>query len=168
MEEVKEEKVSFFKKHKDLIMEILRFLLVGGSATLIDWVISFVICAVTPSVMLGTLDVTHTLLATSAGFMVGLVYNYFLSVIFVYKNKKDENEGKSFKDFMVFFLISIGVLAFQLLFSFLVNDLLFVQALNWDVKFIGSLSWGYIITRVFSTAIGLVVNYILRKIFIFK
>jgi putative flippase GtrA len=60
------------------------------------------------------------------------------------------------------------VLGFQLLFIYLVNDLLFVEALGWEAIIFNNLTWGYIITKMFATVVGLVVNYILRKIFIFK
>ena len=163
-----EEKQSFFVAHKDLLLEILRFLIVGGLATLVDWIISFIVTAITPSVMIGTLDFSHTVLATACGFIVGLFVNYFLSIIWVYQNKKDENEGKSFKDFLKFALIGVLVLLFQFLLIFLVNDLLFVKALNWTTILVGELTWGYIIAKVLATAIGLVANYIFRKIFIFK
>jgi putative flippase GtrA len=161
-------KQSFFVKHKSLILEILRFLIVGGLATLVDWIISFAVSAITPSVMIGALDLTHTVFATACGFTVGLFVNYFLSIIWVYQNKKDENEGKSVKDFFKFALIGILVLLFQFLFIYLLNDLLFVKGLSWTTILTGELTWGYIIAKILATAIGLVANYILRKIFIFK
>ena len=162
------EKTSFFKKHKDLIFEFLRFLIVGGLATLIDWFVSFLFSSIIPSVMVGNLDITHTVLSTALGFTVGLFVNYFLSIVFVFKNKKDENSGKSFKDFLKFALIGVLVLLFQFLLIYLVSDLLFVSGLNWTTILLGNLTWGYIIAKVLATGIGLILNYIFRKIFIFK
>ena len=167
-ENIKTNKESFFLKHKKMILEIIRFLLVGGLATLVDWAISFFVTSITPSVMVGNLDITHTVLSTACGFSIGLLVNYFLSVVFVFKDKKDENSGKSFKDFLVFTLIGVLVLLFQFLLIYLVNDLLFVKDMEWTVILIGNLTWGYIIAKVLATAIGLVLNYIFRKIFIFK
>lgn len=167
-ENIKTNKESFFLKHKKMILEIIRFLLVGGLATLVDWAISFFVTSITPSVMVGNLDITHTVLSTACGFSIGLLVNYFLSVVFVFKDKKDENSGKSFKDFLVFTLIGVLVLLFQFLLIYLVNDLLFVKGMEWTVILIGNLTWGYIIAKVLATAIGLVLNYIFRKIFIFK
>jgi putative flippase GtrA len=160
-------KDNFFVKHKDILLEILRFLIVGGLATLIEWVIAYVIVAVFPPLRLDTWNVTEAI-GTAVGFSISLVFNYLLSVIFVFKNKKDEKEGKSFKDFLIFLLISLLVLGFQLLFIYLVNDLLFIQGLKWEAFFINNLTWGYIITKVFATVVGLIANYIFRKIFIFK
>ena len=164
-----EEKQSFFIKHKKILLEILRFLLVGGLATLIEWIIAYIVVAFLPTIIVESINwnVSGTI-GTTIGFMISLVFNYILSVIFVYKDKKDVNEGKSFKDFMIFFLISILVLAFQIIFIYLVNDLLFVKALSWNAILFKNLTWGYTITKVFATIVGLIANYIFRKIFIFK
>lgn len=159
--------MDFYKKHKDLIWEIFRFLLVGGFATIVDWSISFLVSAIFPSVYLLVWNLKDAL-STIAGFTVGLFVNYFLSIVFVFKNKKDENEGKSFKDFAIFALIGVLVLLFQILGIFLINDLLFVKLLKFDLILIDSLTWGYIIAKVIMTAIGLVLNYVFRKILIFK
>lgn len=158
---------EFFIKNKRMILEIIRFLLVGGLATLLDWGVSFLVKAILPSIMVNSWDVSGTI-STACGFIVGLFVNYFLSIIFVYKDKKDENEGKSVKDFLVFALIGVLVLLFQFLLIYLVNDLLFVKAMKFETILIGELTWGYIIAKVLATAIGLVLNYIFRKLFIFK
>lgn len=159
--------MDFYKKHKDLIWEIFRFLLVGGFATIVDWFVSFLFSAIFPSMYLLDWNFKESL-ATVAGFTVGLFVNYFLSIVFVFKNKKDENEGKSLKDFAIFALIGVLVLLFQILGIFLINDLLFVKLLNFNLILIKNLTWGYIIAKVIMTAIGLVLNYVFRKILIFK
>ena len=157
----------FYQNHRNLILEILRFLIVGGLATIIDWLVSFTVSALVPEIKISTWSVKDSL-ATLCGFIVGLLINYFLSLVFVYKNKKDENSGKSFKDFMVFTLIGVIVLLFQILFIYLLNDLLFVKVLNFNTILFANLTWGYIISKVLATAFGLILNYIGRKIFVFK
>ncbi len=157
----------FYQNHRNLILEILRFLIVGGLATIIDWLVSFTVSALLPEFKISTWSVKDSL-ATLCGFIVGLLINYFLSLVFVYKNKKDENSGKSFKDFMVFTLIGVIVLLFQILFIYLLNDLLFVKVLNFNTILFANLTWGYIISKVLATAFGLILNYIGRKIFVFK
>lgn len=157
----------FYTEHKDLLWEIFRFLLVGGLATIVDWLVSFFVSAITPDIMVSSWNVKDTL-ATLCGFSVGLIINYILSLVFVYKNKKNENSGKSVKDFFLFTVIGVIVLLFQVLFIYLLNDLLFVQVLHWEVILIKNLTFGYILSRVLATAIGLVINYLARKKFIFK
>ena len=158
---------EFLKKHKKIMLEILRFLLVGGFATLVDWGVSFLVKAIMPSIMVGSWDVAGTI-STACGFIVGLFVNYFLSIVFVFKDKKDDNEGKSFKDFMKFTIIGVLVLLFQFLLIFLINDLWFVKGMGFVTILVGELTWGYIIAKVIATAIGLVLNYTFRKILIFK
>ena len=152
-EEKKESKIKeFYNKHKDILWEIFRFLLVGGLATIVDWAICYLVEALLPSITWGNFSV-HKAIATTCGFFVGLIINYVLSLIFVYKNKKDENSGKSTKDFLIFTFIGVFTLSLSYLGVYLLSDLLPLP---------------YIIARAIMTAIGLVINYIGRKIFIFK
>ena len=69
---------------------------------------------------------------------------------------------------MVFTLIGVIVLLFQILFIYLLNDLLFVKVLNFNTILFANLTWGYIISKVLATAFVLILNYIGRKIFVFK
>ena len=157
----------FYQKNRSLILEIIRFLLVGGLATLVDWLISFLVSAYCPEWIIYSWNIKDSL-ATLCGFVVGLIINYVLSVVFVYKNKKDENSGKSFKDFLVFTLIGVIVLLFQIFFIYLLNDLLFVKLLSWNKVLFQNLTIGYLISRMLATAIGSILNYLARKKFIFK
>ncbi len=137
---------------KDLFWEIFRFLLVGGLATIIDWSICFIVEYFLPEIILGNWHIEKAI-ATTCGFVVGLIVNYILSIIFVYKNKKDENEGKSIKDFVIFTIIGVFTLGVSYLGVYILSDLINIP---------------YIIARAIMTAIGLVINYIGRKVLIFK
>ncbi len=168
-EEIKENFVKkFYHEHHDLLWEIFRFLLVGGFATLVDWGVSFLVAAILPDMFLFSTWNFKTVISTGLGFIVGLFVNYFLSIVFVFKNKKDENEGKSLKDFALFALIGVLVLLFQILGIFLIDDLFFTKGIHFTTILIGNLTWSYIIAKVVMTAVGLVLNYVFRKIFIFK
>ena len=147
-----EKKLSFYQKNKDLLWEIFRFLLVGGIATLLDWAASIGSEMVLPDMVFGEFHLEKAI-ATTIGFTLGLIVNYVLSIIFVYKNKKDEKEGKSVKDFVIFTLVGVFVLLLSYLGIFLMSDLLKVP---------------YFIARIIMTLIGLVINYLGRKILIFK
>ncbi len=144
--------MSFYNKHRDILWEIFRFLLVGGLATIVDWGICYIVEFLMPEIILGKWHVEKSI-ATTCGFVVGLVVNYTLSIVFVYKNKKDEKEGKSFKDFMIFTLIGLFTLGVSYLGVYLLSDLAGLP---------------YIFARAIMTLIGLVINYLGRKILIFK
>ncbi len=144
--------MSFYNKHRDILWEIFRFLLVGGLATIVDWGICYIVEFFMPEIIFGKWHVEKSI-ATTCGFVVGLVVNYILSIVFVYKNKKDEEEGKSVKDFIVFTLIGLFTLGVSYLGVYLLSDLAGLP---------------YIFARAIMTLIGLVINYLGRKILIFK
>lgn len=156
------EKVQESKKQnkKDLFWEIFRFLLVGGLATVVDWAVCFVAEMLLPEMIVGNWHVEKSI-ATTCGFTIGLIVNYILSIVFVYKHKKDENEGKSVKDFIIFTLIGVFTLGVSYLGVYLISDVWFKDLTIWIVS-------SYMFARAIMTAIGLVINYIGRKILIFK
>lgn len=152
-EQEKEKGIRFFyRRHRALIWEIFRFLVVGGLATLVDWVVCYFADLWIPEIKCGNWSVDKTL-ATTCGFICGLILNYVLSIVFVYRNKKDESEGKSVRDFLVFTVIGVGTLLISYLGIYLLSDLC---------------SIAYMIARIIMTAVGLVLNYLGRKFLIFK
>lgn len=154
-----EKTTKFFKEHKNA-GEILRFVIVGGIATLIDMFVmgvvmylmqksiytSFVnvfISAPTPSTL-------ATIVGTSCGFCSGLLVNYILSIIFVFNEK---GNSKSAKGFAVFTLLSIIGLLINIAGTYIGFDLLKIN--QWIVKIIMIL-------------VVLVYNYISKKLVLFK
>ena len=74
---------------KQLFWEIFRFLIVGGTATIVDYAISYVFYhwLLSPDLIGLTLSL---IISTAAGFCVGLVVNWLLSITFVFKQVTDE------------------------------------------------------------------------------
>ena len=150
---------DYFNNHKTA-GEILRFIIVGGIATLVDMFtmgvvmylmqkgiyssfINVFIHAPTPSTLV-------TIIGTTVGFLVGLVVNYILSILFVFNEK---GNSKSAKGFVVFTLLSAVGLGINILGTFIGFDLLHLN--QWLVK----------IVMVF---VVLVYNYISKKLLLFK
>lgn len=144
-----------------LTWEIVRFVIVGGIATVVDFLtMSLVLYGMQPaiypdflSIFLGGTEEPSTLatvLGTACGFLVGLLFNYILSVLFVYKEK---GKSKTVGGFLLFAVLSAGGLAIHVLGMYLGFDLLHIN--EWIVKIV-------------LTAVVLVYNYLTRKIFIFK
>jgi putative flippase GtrA len=88
------------QKNKNIWLEILRFIIVGGGATLIDFVCEWAIIALINGLSSGW---TQTI-AVTVGFLVSTVFNYLLSLIWVFKNVKDEKKAHS-KSYMLYFVI---------------------------------------------------------------
>lgn len=150
---------------EEFFWEIFRFLLVGGTATVVDWGISYVFYAwLFPPQLIG--EVASLLLSTAVGFGVGLVINWLLSVSFVFQKVKDKAEVKSTKSFLTFTAIGVvGLLISEL--GMLLVPIFPEFSLFGTSTFLGT-AWGWWLMKATMTAIVLVWNYIGRKLLIFK
>ena len=140
--------------------EIIRFLIVGGSATVVDYLaMGVVLYCFAPTlyphfyqVWLGGQNPSTlaTVVGTGIGFVAGLIFNYIFSILFVFQEK---GQSRSTKGFFLFTLFAIGGLLIHLVGMYLGYDVLRIN--EWVVK-------------TFFTIIVLIYNYITRKLFIFK
>lgn len=132
-----------------LIKEFIRYVIVGGISFLADF---------------GTLTLFEELIfrqqtdwqifiSTAAGFIVGLLINYILSLIFVFRAKDNKNSGKSVGDFIIFTLVGVIGLA--------ITEVLMHLGVN-------VLGFHYMITKIVTAGIVLIWNYLGRKILIFN
>ena len=150
---------------KQLFWEIFRFLLVGGTATLVDWLISYLFYTwLLPPNLIG--GIASLLLSTVLGFTVGLFVNWILSVNFVFQQVENKEQVKTKKSFLTFTVIGIIGLVINSLGMLLVP--LFPMLMFFgSPTFLGT-EWAWWIMKTLMTAIVLVWNYIGRKLFIFK
>jgi len=161
-------------KEKGIGGEILRFVLTGGIATVIDYVVGSLIASLLPD----SLGFWKTAIYTTCGFAVSLVANYLLSAFWVYKNVDKNVDKKSAKNIALFvglsaigLLIGIGINAG---FEALDNCVIHCDFENWldfitkgsDFKF-RPFIWSLLFFGT-KTLIVLIWNYISRKKFIFK
>ncbi len=154
---------------KQLFMEILRFLLVGGLATLTDYLLFWLFDGVLFPLISAKAwwQTTSLVLATAIGFSVGLIVNWLLSVKFVFQEVKNEEKARSKKSFLLFTLIGvIGLIITE------VGVLLLVKYLPTITLFgrtaIFGTSWVKWLAKATMTLVVLVWNYLGRKIFIFR
>ena len=143
-----------------LFSEVLRFLITGGLATLIDMLcMGIVLYAFQPEnyphfyqvLIGGTVDPStlSTVIGTGVGFLMGLIFNYLCSVFFVFREKGD---SQSVRGFLRFALLSAGGLAIHLIGMYVGYSLLHIN--EWIVKII-------------LTLLVLVYNYVTRKLLVF-
>lgn len=126
------------KKHRELLMQIIRFIIVGGIATLIDWIvyyISYRFIGINP------------LIANIISFIISVIYNFNASCTYVF-NVSKKKDYKLFAEFIGFSLIGLGI-----------NEIvifIFHIKLHFDAMLV----------KVAASILVIIFNFISRKIFL--
>lgn len=163
--EEKQENKKIRQTKRELFWEIFRFLLVGGLATVVDYVVSALFHGlVLPPKLIG--ETWSLIVSTALGFSAGLLVNWFLSLAFVFKAIRDKKQASSKKSFLVYCVICLIGLAITLLGMQLVQVLPNFPLFG-VTDFLGS-PWKWWVMKVTLTLIVLVWNYVGRKLFVFK
>ena len=154
---------------KELFWEIFRFLLVGGTATIVDYFVFWIFDGVLfPLITDAAWWTTVSLiLSTALGFCVGLIVNWLLSISFVFRQVKNKEEATSNKSFMIFTIIGVIGLAITEVGILLLVAILPEFSLFGSTALLGT-SWAKWLAKVIMTCIVLVWNYVGRKLFVFK
>ena len=128
-------------KNSKLFLQIFKFGVVGGLAFIIDY-----------SVLVFCKEVLNfnVLVSSALGFCISVVFNYIVSVKWVFDVNQENSSKKNFVLFIVFSLI--GLLLTEIIMFF-----------GTDI-----LSINYMIVKVVSTLIVMVFNFITRKLFLEK
>lgn len=126
---------------KEIIKQLFRFGLVGGICFLIDYSILYVCTDIFK---------IHYLISSVISFTISTIFNYILSIKWVFNLKENRNSKKDFVNFIVFSVI--GLILNQIIMWFGV-DILNIY---------------YMITKIISTCIVMCFNFITRKIFLEK
>lgn len=129
--------------------EFSRYIIVGGSAFIVD-VFLFFLCN---NYVFYSFNKIGVYISIAFGFIGGLIYNYILSLLFVFESARNEDKGKTIGAFIVFFLAGVAGLA-----------------LTESGMYIGIeiLNINYLISKVLVSACVLMWNYGVRKILIFR
>lgn len=135
-------------KYIKLFWEFFRYALVGGIAFVADWGTLFL----TKEFVFKGESKPELFAATAAGFIIGLMVNYILSIVFVFRASDNNNSGKSVKAFITFALIGVIGLGLTELGMYAGVYLL---------------KWHYLITKIIVAGLVLIWNYCGRKIFVF-
>ena len=129
---------NFTNKHPRLA-EIIRFLIVGGLATVVDYLaMGIILYCFNPNLYPHFYNVwvggdkpstLATVFGTGVGFVVGLIFNYIFSILFVFHEK---GQSRSVKGFIVFTILALGGLLIHLVGMYLGYDLLHIN--EWIIK----------------------------------
>lgn len=125
---------------KNLFKQIIKFGIVGGIAFLIDYSLLYILTE-----FLGI----YYLYSSIISFIVSLIFNYIASIKWVF----DVSQKQTLKDLIIFIILSVIGLGINQLVMYIM-----VEKVN---------IW-YMLSKIASTAIVMVWNFITRKIFIEK
>jgi len=142
-------------KRSELIKQILKFGVVGGLSFLIDFVITLLI-----STILRNMGVSVENAATVGGlfgFMISLIFNYIMSMKYVFERKDDMDRKKEFIIFALLSAIGLGLNELILYFGVLLcNTQMPVIVENYPTIVTAGV-------KIFATGIVMVYNFISRK-----
>lgn len=140
-------------KSNKLVKQILGFGVVGILAFVVEMVFLNIFKALLPILIKGLEADTYTLVAAPIAFLISLLFNYVMSMKFVFTKRQDANEGQVFVIFLILNLIALGLN--QLFMWILVNALP-----------IGNSVLKANVAKIIATFLVMVYNFISRKIFI--
>lgn len=123
-----------------LFKQLFKFGIVGGLAFLIDYGIF---------TLLNQVLNVHYLIASAFSFSVSVIFNYILSIKWVF----DVTKKQTTKDFIVFIVLSIIGLILNSIIMYISVDLINIHEL---------------ISKIIATLIVMIYNFITRKIFVEK
>lgn len=133
------EKIKKILKN-ELVQQIIKFAVCGGTGFVIDYVVFILL-----SQVLGV----HYLIASIISFSISVIYNYILSIKWVFNVTKKQTS----KEFILFIILSVIGLGLNSLIMYICVDIINIHEL---------------ISKVIATAIVMVYNFITRKMFIEK
>lgn len=142
-------------KKKNLIAQIMKFAVVGGLSFVIDFVITLIV-----STVLRKAGVSIENAATIGGlfgFCISLIFNYIMSMKFVFERKDDMDRKKEFVIFALLSAIGLGINELILYFGVIICNGLVPQLVEQYPTIITA------VVKMFATGIVMVYNFISRK-----
>lgn len=131
--------IKVSEKTENLFVQIFKFVIVGGIATIIDWIVYYVLY-----------NYAHLdpLIANILSFSISVIYNYIASVKWVFDVKKDKNKVRMLVEFLIFSIIGL-----------VITEILLWLGIN-------KLGMNAMLVKIIATAIVMVFNFITRKLFL--
>ncbi len=152
-------------KKKQLLLELIRYCICGGIAFVCDLATKTLFRSVILPDNMGEFWLFSfrfeydVIIATTVGFIVGLIVNYLISIFFVFTTEEQKSRGKSVKAFLIYCCVSVVGLLINLSVTQLGCNLL--DATREDtVKFM--------LISCVAAGVALIWNYIGRKIFVYR
>ena len=119
--------------------KIIRFIVVGGIATLIDFVFLYIFKEFLNF---------NVILANTLSFIISVTYNYIASITWVFDVNKNKNKNIQFIIFIIFSVVGLIIN----------NVILYILTDKLNIY--------YLISKVIATLIVMVFNFVTRKKFL--
>ncbi len=104
---MEEHEITKEEKRKALIAQILKFGVVGGLSFVIDFIITLAVSALCRA--MGINFTTSATIGGLFGFCMSLVFNYFMSMKFVFERRDDLDRKKEFAIFALLSAVGLGI-----------------------------------------------------------
>lgn len=143
------------EKKKKLLMQILKFGIVGGTSFVIDFLITMVVSAIMRGV--GSSIETAAAVGGVFGFCISLIYNYIMSMKFVFERKDDMDRKKEFLIFALLSAVGLGLNELILYFGVVICNNIVPNIVEEHP------SWVTAGVKIVATGIVMVYNFISRK-----
>lgn len=140
-------------KSNKLVKQILSFGVVGILAFILEMLCLNIFKLVLPLIIKNLNDDMYTLIAAPIAFIISMLFNYFMSMKYVFEKRHDAKEGQVFVIFIVLNLVALGL---NQVFMWML-----VKVLPIDNSVLKAN-----VSKLATTAMVTVYNFISRKIFI--
>lgn len=131
------------------LIKVLLYLFVGATAALVEWALFYIFIHYLLD-GLGMSLTALTMTATALAFCLSTLYHYFLGNVLVFDSGSRYDKGK---ELSLVFLVSMMGLGFNLLLMY---------------AFVSLLGWQPMLSKVLTSCIVVVWNYLSRKKWIFR
>lgn len=133
---------TIFKGHTDnTIFQLIRYTFVGGIAFIVDFSTLF---------FLTQYSSVHYLLSAAIGFTLGLCINYFLSILWIFKNSTYKSRQLEFLLFTTIGIIGLGITELSI----------------WSLTYLFEIH--YLFSKLITTIVVYLWNFFARKYLLFN
>lgn len=126
---------------KKLFIQLVKFGIVGVLATLLEWGIFYILTNIVH---------IHYGISTAIAFLISTVFNYYLSVKYVFDVDQEKSKKRNFIIFVIFSIIGLGL-----------NELILFICIE-------KINLYNMIGKIIATGIVMIFNFVTRKLFLEK
>lgn len=131
--------IDLQQRNVKLLVQIFKFVIVGGIATILDWILYFI---------LYNFMKINPLVANIISFSISTVYNYWASTKWVFEVNKNKSKNRLFVEFVLFSIIGLTL-----------TELLLWIGIN-------ILGINAMVVKIMATIVVMIFNFITRKMFL--